>query len=166
MPNCAKPAASDSLKETRDKDSSLAAALKAVVFAKPAASDCLKETRDKDSSLAAALKTAVFNPMLSKRAILCQIMQSRPLPILSKRPEIRIPARRQLSKRRFSTRFRENALFYAKLCNAGRFRFFFKETRDKDSSRAAALKTAVFNPMPSKSTILCQIMQSRPLPIL
>ena len=39
-------------------------------YAKPAASDSLKETRDKDSSLAAALKTAVFNPMLSKSAIL------------------------------------------------------------------------------------------------
>ena len=63
MPNCAKPAASDSLKQTRDKDSSLAAALKAVVFAKPAASDSLKETRDKDSSLAAALKAEVFNRM-------------------------------------------------------------------------------------------------------
>ena len=33
-------------------------------YAKPVASDCLKETRDKDSSLAAALKTAVLNPML------------------------------------------------------------------------------------------------------
>ena len=96
MPNCAKPTASDSLKETRDKDSSLAAALKAVVFAKPAASDSIKETRDKDSSLAAALKTTVFNPMLSKTAILFQIMQSRPLPSLSKRPEIRAPAWRQL----------------------------------------------------------------------
>ena len=69
MTNCAKLAASDSLKETRDKDSSLAAALKAVVFAKPAASDSLKEARDKDSSLAAALKTAVFNRMLSKTDI-------------------------------------------------------------------------------------------------
>ena len=64
MQNYAKPAASDSFKETRDKASSLAAALKVVVFAKPAASDSLIETRDKDSSLAAALKTAVFNPML------------------------------------------------------------------------------------------------------
>ena len=117
---CAKPCASDSLKETRDKDSSLAAALKrwflqkpgvfrfsqkrpeiripacgsskTVVLAKPRASDSLKETRDKDSSLAAALKTAVFNQMPSKSAILCLKMQSRVLPSLSNRPEIRIPA--------------------------------------------------------------------------
>ena len=130
-----------------------------------AKADSFKETRDKDSSLAAALKTAVFNRMLSKRAILCKIMQSRPLPILSKRPEIRILAWRQLSKRRFSTRFHENALFYAKLYKADRFRSL-KETRDKDSSLAAALRTAVFNPMLSKSAILCQIMQSQLLPIL
>ena len=39
----AKPCASDSLKETRDKDSSLAADLKTMVLAKPAASDSLKE---------------------------------------------------------------------------------------------------------------------------
>ena len=236
MPNYAKPAASDSLKETRDKDSSLAAALKAAVlnqvprkcaipnYAKPAASDSLKETRDKDSSLAAALKTAVFNPMLSKTAILCQIMQSRPLPILSKRPEIRIPAWRQVSKRPFSTRCPEKALCYAKLCKASslketrdkdsslaaalkavvfakpaasdslkpggssqnggfqpdalkRSNFMSnyakpaasdspKETRDKDSSLAAALKAAVLNQVPRKCAILCQIMQSRPLPIL
>ena len=97
--------------------------LYAKLYAKPTASDSLKETRDKDSSLAAALKTAVFNPMLSKTAILCQIMQSRLLPILSKRPEIRIPAWRQLSKRRFSSRCSQNLPFYAKLCKAGRFRF-------------------------------------------
>ena len=55
-----------------------------MVLAKPAASDSLKKTRDKDSSLAAALKTAVFNQMLSKSAILClNNMQSRALPILS-----------------------------------------------------------------------------------
>ena len=35
-------------------------------YAKTAASDSSKETRDKDSSLAAALKAAVFNPMLSQ----------------------------------------------------------------------------------------------------
>ena len=75
-----------------------------VVLPKPSASDSLKETRDKDSSLAAALKTAVFNHMLSKNAFLCLNMQSRVLPILSKRPGIRIPAWRQLSKRRFSSR--------------------------------------------------------------
>ena len=67
-----------------------------MVLAKPAASDSLKETRDKDSSLAAALKTAVFNQMLSKSALLCLSMPSRVLPILSKRPEIKIPAWRQL----------------------------------------------------------------------
>ena len=65
------PILSKRLKETRDKDSSLAAALKTAVFdqmlskicyfmplnyANPRASDSLKETRDKDSSLAAALK--------------------------------------------------------------------------------------------------------------
>ena len=86
-----------------------------MVLAKPAASDSLKETRDKDSSLAAALKTAVFNqmlsksatPILSKRAEIYKdsslaaalkrwFWQSRLFPILSKRPEIRIPAWRQL----------------------------------------------------------------------
>ena len=72
-----------------------------MVLAKPAISDSLKETRDKDSSLAAALKTAVFNQMLSKSVISYLNMQSRALPILSKRPEIRIPAWRQLSKRWF-----------------------------------------------------------------
>ena len=92
----AKPCASDSLKETRDKDSSLAAALKTVVLRKRGASDSLKETRDKDSSLAAALKSAVFNQMPPKSAISCLNMQSRAFPILSKRPEIRIPAWRQL----------------------------------------------------------------------
>ena len=35
-------------------------------FDKPTASDSLKESRDKDSSLAAALKTAVFNQVLSE----------------------------------------------------------------------------------------------------
>ena len=53
MPSDAAQAASNSLKETRDKDSSLAAALKTAVFAKPTASDSFKEARDKDSSLAA-----------------------------------------------------------------------------------------------------------------
>ena len=150
----AKAAISDSLKETRDKDSSLAAALKTAVFnqmplqkcyfvlkhAKPCASDSLKETRDKDSSLAAALKRWFW--------------QSRALPILSKRPEIRIPAWRQLSKRRFSTRCLPKVLFcvkYAKPCASDSL----KETRDKDSSLAAALKTAVFNQMPPKSAVLC-----------
>ena len=135
----AKPCASDSLKQTRDKDSSLAAALKrwfcqsrvlpilskrrpeiripawrqlsnrrfstrclpkvlfCVKYAKPCASESLKETRDKDSSLAAPLKRWFW--------------QSRALPILSKRPEIRIPAWRQLSKRRFSTRCLPKVLF-------------------------------------------------------
>ena len=117
-------------------------------YAKPAASGSLKETRDKDSSLAAALKAAVLNQVPRKRAILCQIMQSRPLPILSKRPEIRIPAWRQLSKRRFSTRcslktchFMPN---YAKPAASDSL----EKTRDKDSSLAAALKATVFNEMP------------------
>ena len=112
LDKCAKPCASDSLKETRDKDSRLAAALKAMALAKPAASDSLKEARDKDSSSAAALKTAVFNQMPPKSATLCLNTQSRALqpggsskrwfcesrafPTLSKRPEIRIPAWRQL----------------------------------------------------------------------
>ena len=134
-----KPFASDCLKETRDKDSSLAAALKQAVFnqmppkkcyfvlkyAKPCASDSLKEARDKDSSLAAALKRRFW--------------QSHVLPILSKRPEIRIPAWRQLSKRRFSTRCLPKALScvkYAKPCASDSL----KETRDKDSSLVAALK--------------------------
>ena len=65
----------------------MAAALKTVVLRKPGVSESLKETRDKDSSLAAALKRWFW--------------QSRVLPILSKRPEIRIPAWRQLSKRWF-----------------------------------------------------------------
>ena len=105
LPKCyfvlkyAKPCASDSLKETRDKDSSMAAALKTVVLRKPGVSESLKETRDKDSSLAAALKRWFW--------------QSRLLPILSKRPEIRIPAWRQLSKRRFSTRCSPKMLFCA-----------------------------------------------------
>ena len=118
-----------------------------MVFAKPAASDSLKEARDKDPSLAAALKTAVFNRMLPKTAILCQIMQGRPLPILSKRPEIRAPAWRQLSKRRFSTRCSQKLPFYAKLCKPAASDSL-KETRDKDSSLAAALKATVFNQMP------------------
>ena len=105
LPKCyfvlkyAKPCASDSLKETRDKDSSMAAALKTVVLRKPGVSESLKETRDKDSSLAAALKRWFW--------------QSRLLPIFSKRPEIRIPAWRQLSKRRFSTRCSPKMLFCA-----------------------------------------------------
>ena len=87
MPNCAKPAASESLKETRDKDSSLAAALKTAIFnqmlskkrflyiivpsfTKPAASDSLKETRDKDSSLAAALKTVTAGSESAKYIII------------------------------------------------------------------------------------------------
>ena len=154
----AKPCASDSLKETRDKDSSLAAALKTAVFnqmplkvlfcvkyAKPCASDSLKETRDKDSSLAAALKQ--------------RFCQSRALPILSISPEIRIPAWRQLSKRRFSTRCLPKVLFcvkYAKPCAS----HSLKETRDKDSSLAAALKPAVFNQMLSKNVILCSICKA------
>ena len=67
-----------------------------MVLAKPGISESLKETRDKDSSLAAALKTAVFNQMPPKSATLCLNMQSRALPIRSKRPEIEIPAGRQL----------------------------------------------------------------------
>ena len=136
MPNWAKPAASDSLKETRDKDSSVAAALKAAVFAKLAASDSLKETRDKDSSLAAALQR--------------WFCQSRVLPILSKRPGIRIRAWRQLSKRRFSTRCSPKALFCVKYARP-RASDSLKETRDKRSSRAAALKAAVFSPAPAKT---------------
>ena len=69
-----------------------------MVVAKPAISDSLKETRDKDSSLAAALKRWFW--------------QSRVLPILSKRPEIRIPAWRQLSKQRFSTTRSPEMLFF------------------------------------------------------
>ena len=108
--NCVKPGASDSLKEARDKDSSLAAALKnggfqpdalqrcyfVLKYAKPGVSDSLKETRDKNSSLAAALKTAVFSRAPSKGAALWRITRSRLLPILSNRPEIMIPAWRQL----------------------------------------------------------------------
>ena len=119
-----------SLKETRDKDSSLAAALTTAVLRKPGVSESLKETRDKDSSLAAALKRWFW--------------QSRLLPILSKRPEIRIPAWRHLSKRRF--------------CKSRRFR----QTRDKDSSLAAALKTAGFNQMPPKSGILYLYKYAKP----
>ena len=95
----AKPGVSESLKETRDKDSSLAAGLKTVVLRKPGVSGPLKKTRDKASRLAAALKRRFW--------------QSRVLPILSKRPEIRIPAWRQLSKRRFTTRCFPKVLFCA-----------------------------------------------------
>ena len=97
-----------------------------MVLAKPAASDSLKETRDKDSSLAAALKTAFFSQVPPKGVISCLNMQSRVLPILSKRPEIRIPAWRQLSQRWF---LRKPSVSES-----------LKETRDKDSSLAAAVK--------------------------
>ena len=80
---CAKPCASDSLKETRDKDSSLAAALKSG-FAKAGLFPILsKRPEIRIPSLAAALKSGGFG-------------KAAPLPILSKRPEIRIPAWRQL----------------------------------------------------------------------
>ena len=96
-----------------------------MVLQKPGVSDFLKETRNKDSSLATALKRWFW--------------QSRLLPILSKRREIRIPAWQQLSKRRLSTRCSPKCYFvlkYAQPCASDSF----KETRDKDSSLAAALK--------------------------
>ena len=96
---------------------------------------------------------------LSKR----RFCESRALPILSKRPEIRIPAWRQLSKRRFSTRCSPKCYFvlkYAKPCASDSL----KETRDKDSSLAAALKTAIFNQMLSKVFFKLSI-QSRAFPI-
>ena len=66
------------------------------------------------------------------------------LPILSKRPEIRIPAWRQLSKRRFSTRCLPKP---AILCQSMRSRAAsdsLKETRDKDSSLAAVSQNGGF----------------------
>ena len=129
------------------------AALKTVVLAKPAISDSLKEARDKDSSLAAALKPAVFNQMPPKSAILYLYMQSRVLPIFSKRPEIRIPAWRQLSKRRFSPDASQKCYFVLNMQSRA-FPSLFQEARNKDSSLAAALKTAIFNQMLSKMRYL------------
>ena len=91
--------------------------------AKPAA---LKESRDKDSSVAAALKRWFW--------------QSRLLPILSKRPEIRFPAWQQLSRLRFSTRCSQKGVFYVFICAKPAASDSLKETRDKDSSLTAALK--------------------------
>ena len=123
-----------------------------MVLAKPGVSESLKETRDKDSSLAAALKTAVFYQMLSKSATLCFSLQSRALPILSKRPEIKDSSLAAALKRWFSTRCLPKVLFcvkYAKPCDSDSL----KETRDKDSSLAAALKTVVL-PKPCASDSL------------
>ena len=106
------------------------------------ASDSLKETRDKDSSLAAALKRWFW--------------QSRALPILSKRPEIRIPAWRQLSNGGSQPDASQKCYFvsYAqKPCVSESV----KETRDKDSSLAAALKRWF-----CQSRLLFPILSKRP----
>ena len=140
-----------------------------------------KETRAKDSSLAAALKTAVFQPDASQKRRFAFNAPSRVLPILSKRPEIRIPAWRQLSKRWFSTRCHPKAQFVLKYAKPSAPESL-KEARDKDSSLAALKrwfcqsrvlpilskrpeiripawrqlsKPAVFNQMPPKSSVLC-----------
>ena len=54
--------------------------------AKLAASDSLKETRDKDSSLAATLKTAVFNPMLSKQRFYAKLRKAGCFPFSQRDP--------------------------------------------------------------------------------
>ena len=121
--NYAKPAASDSLKETRDKDSSLGAALKTEIFAKPVASDYVKETRDKDPSLAVAVKTAVFNPMPAKN---CHFMPNYAKPAASdslKETRDKGSSLAAALKTAVFNPMLSKEPFYAKLCKAGRFRF-------------------------------------------
>ena len=68
-------------------------------------SDSLKETRDKRFQPGGGSQNGGFQPDASPKVLFCaKACKAVPLPILSKRPEIRIPAWRQLSKRRFSTR--------------------------------------------------------------
>ena len=191
----AKPCASDSLKETRDKDSRLAAALKRWFWQSRVLPILSRRPEIRIPAWRQLSKRRVFNQMPLK-ALFCVkyakpcasdslketrdkdsslaaalkqwFWQSRVLPILSKRPEIRIPAWRQLSKRRLSTRCLPKVLFcvkYAKPCAS----HSLKETRDKDPSLAAALKMTVFNhfqPYALQKCFFVFNMQSRVLPIL
>ena len=103
-------------------------------------SDSLKETRDKDSSRAAALRTAVFNQMLSQSAILCLNMQSRAASDSFKEARDKgFQPGGSSQNGGFPIRCSPKALFSLNYARP-RVSESLKETRDKDSSLAAALK--------------------------